>query len=178
MRSSAPLVLARPPRPLDVSLRRLAGVAGATIVALACVLWAQYLRPQWLGGPAAYVLVSGHSMEPRYQTGDLVVVERRRSYHRGEVIAYRVPEGDPMAGAQVIHRIVGGDARHGFVVRGDNRTAPDIWHPRARDVVGAKVLTVPDAIVALRFLRSPLLLALLAASFVFVSVAAGGGRAA
>jgi hypothetical protein len=77
-----------------------------------------------------------------------------------------------MAGAQVIHRIIGGDAKHGFIVQGDNRTAPDVWRPRPRDIVGAKALRIPDAIVVLQFLRAPMFLALLAACFVFVHVLA------
>jgi len=89
------------------------------------------------------------------------------------VIAYHVPKGDPMAGAQVIHRIVGGDAAKGFVVQGDNRTAPDVWHPKPEDIVGAKALRIPQAVVVLQFLRSPLLLGLLAASFVFVHLLVG-----
>jgi len=44
----------------------------------------------------------------RYHTGDLVLVERQSSYHVGQLISYRVPKGDPMAGAEVIHRIIGG----------------------------------------------------------------------
>jgi signal peptidase I len=146
--------------------------AGIAVVALVCLFWAQYLRPASLGGNAAYVLVSGHSMLPHYKTGDLVLVERHASYHVGEVIAYRVPKPDPMAGAQVIHRIIGGDAKHGFVVQGDNRTAPDVWRPRPRDIVGAKALRFPHAIVILQFLRAPMFLALLAACFVFVHVLA------
>ena len=118
-----------------------------------------FLRPQSLGGPAGYVLVSGKSMLPLYHTGDLVLVERQSSYHVGDVIAYRVPKGDPMAGAQVIHRIIGGDAKHGFVVQGDNRTAPDVWRPKPEDIVGAKALRIPNAVVVLQYLRSPLLLA-------------------
>ena len=112
-------------------------------------------------------------MLPHYHTGDLVLVERRWSYHVGQVIAYRVPQGDPMAGAQVIHRIVGGDAQHGFVVQGDNRTVPDIWHPRPKDIVGAQLLRIPDALVVLRCLRAPLLLGLLASSFVLALVLGG-----
>jgi signal peptidase I len=142
-------------------------------LALALLFWAFYLCPQSLGGRAGYVLVSGHSMLPRYHTGDLVLVERKSSYQVGDVIAYRVPKGDPMAGAQVIHRIVGGDAAHGFLVQGDNRTAPDVWRPKPSDVVGTKALRIPNAVLVLRFLRSPLLLALLAGCFVFVRVLGG-----
>jgi len=115
-------------------------------------------------------------MEPRYHTGDLVLVRRHESYHVGEVIAYRVPKGDPMAGAQVIHRIIGGDGRRGFVVQGDNRTQPDVWRPRAGDIVGAKTLRIPNAIVVLQYLRSPIFLALLAACFVFVHALSRGAE--
>ncbi len=115
-------------------------------------------------------------MLPRYHTGDMVLVERKSSYHRGEVIAYRVPKGDPMAGAQVIHRIIGGDAQHGFLVQGDNRTAPDVWRPKPADIVGAKTLRIPNAVSVLQYLRSPLLLGLLAACFVFVRVLGFGGE--
>jgi signal peptidase len=149
--------------------------ASIAVVALMCLVWFQYLRPQSLGGNAGYVLVSGHSMLPRYKTGDLVLVEHHAAYHKGEVIAYHVPKGDPMAGAQVIHRIIGGDARHGFIVKGDNRTAPDVWRPKPADIVGAKAMRFPDAIVVLQFLRAPMFLALLAACFVFVHVLSRDG---
>lgn len=144
--------------------------ASIAAVVLALLFWAFYLCPQSFGGRAGYVLVSGHSMLPRYHTGDLVLVERKPSYHVGEVIAYRVPKGDPMAGAQVIHRIVGGDATHGFLVQGDNRDAPDVWRPKPSDIVGAKALRIPNAVLVMQFLRSPVLLGLLAACFVFVRV--------
>ena len=150
--------------------KRVASALGMLLTVAAIVLWALFLRPASLGGPASYVLVSGKSMLPRYHTGDLVLVERQSSYHAGEVIAYRVPKGDPMAGAQVIHRIIGGNATKGFVVQGDNRTAPDVWRPKAKDIVGAKALRIPDAVFVLGFLRSPLLLGLFAACFVFVRV--------
>jgi signal peptidase I len=81
-----------------------------------------------------------------------------------------VPKGDPMAGAQVIHRIIGGNATRGFIVQGDNRTAPDVWRPKPQDIVGAKALRIPNAVLVLQFLRSPVLIALLAACFVFVHV--------
>jgi signal peptidase I len=174
MRSSGAVAVALPRLPrlerLGAAIERTNKAASIAIVVLVCLFWAQYLRPQSLGGNAAYVLVSGHSMLPHYKTGDLVLVEHRTSYERGDVIAYRVPKGDPMAGAEVIHRIIGGDAERGFVVQGDNRTAPDVWRPRPGDIVGAKALRIPDAILALQFLRAPIFLALLAACFVFTHV--------
>src|SRR5882762_7015981 len=173
MKSSAALtVVARSPRfaQLRAAFERTNKAAGIAVAVLVCLFWAQYLRPQSFGGRAAYVLVSGKSMLPRYHTGDLVLVEKQSNYHVGQLIAYRVPKGDPMAGAQVIHRIIGGNAQKGFVVKGDNRTARDIWHPKPVDIVGAKALRIPNAVLILQFLRSPLVLALLAACFVFVRV--------
>ena len=155
---------------LRAAFERTNKAAGISVMILVCLFWAQYLRPQSLGGRASYVLVSGKSMLPRYHTGDLVLVERQPSYHVGQLIAYRVPKGDPMAGSQVIHRIIGGDAKHGFIVQGDNRTAPDVWHPKPGDIVGAKALRIPSAVLILQFLRSPIFLGLLAACFVFVRV--------
>ena len=164
------------PSQLRIALKRAWAIASVLLVIGLCAFWALFLRPQSLGGPAGYVLVSGHSMLPRLHTGDLVLVEHQSSYHVGQVIAYHVPKGDPMQGAQVIHRIVGGNAQHGFVVQGDNRTAPDVWRPKPGDIVGAKALRIPNAVLVLQYLRSPLLLGLLAASFVFVHLLAGRKR--
>jgi len=178
MRSSAALTLvSRSPRfaHLRAAFERTNKVAAIALAVFVCLFWAQYLRPQAFGGSAAYVLVSGKSMLPRYHTGDLVLVEKQATYHVGELIAYRVPKGDAMAGAQVIHRIVGGDAQHGFIVQGDNRTAPDVWRPKPGDIVGAKALRIPNAVLILQFFRSPIFLGLLAACFVFVQVLVSGG---
>jgi signal peptidase len=153
-----------------VAFGRTKKVAWVVATVMTILFWAQFLRPEALGGNAGYVLVSGQSMEPHYHTGDMVMVLHRSSYNVGDVIAYRVPKGDAMVGLQVIHRIIGGNATKGFVVRGDNRTAPDVWHPKPGDIVGSQVVRIPNAVAVLRYLRSPLLLALLAAAFVFVHV--------
>ena len=107
-------------------------------------------------------------MLPTYHTGDLVLVRSESSYHVGQVIAYRIPKGDTMAGAQVIHRIIGGNAAHGFVVQGDNRTAPDSWRPKPRDIDGAALGRIPYGVFVIPNLPAPLMLALLSPAFLFV----------
>jgi len=126
--------------------------------------WFVWFRPQILGGPAAYVLVGGTSMEPHVEPGTLVILVRAESYAVGDVVAYRIPDGDPAAGRNVIHRIVGGDANTGFLMQGDNTNATDIWRPTPQDVIGREWLVLPDAATALLFLRSPAVVAAVAAA--------------
>lgn len=140
----------------------------------ALALWVVFLRPQALGGRVSYTVVAGTSMLPTMRDGDLVVVHKQSRYRAGDVIAYRVPAGDPASGARVIHRIVGGSRTTGYVVKGDNKPRPDPWRPRTRDVIGKEWLRVPRVGAVLVWARSPLALAALAAGLVFALVAAGG----
>ena len=162
---------------MRIDRRRAVGALQVAGVLALVTFWFFELRPQALGGPAGYALVSGTSMLPTMHTGDVVIVQRADHYTIGDVIAYKVPKGQTGAGAQVIHRIVGGNEREGFVVQGDNRTAPDIWHPRPHDVVGRLWLRIPHGETALRYLRAPLLLACLAGALVFAFVLGSGRRA-
>ena len=147
-------------------------VVAAQLALIAVLLW--FCLPQTLGGRADWVLVSGTSMLPHLHTGDLVLVRQRSSYHVGEVVAYRVPKGQVGAGHVVIHRIIGGNGRTGWTMKGDNRTARDLWYPTNRQVIGAKLLRIPDAWLLLRFLHTPVFLGLLAACGVFFWIALGG----
>lgn len=144
----------------------------AQLAFVAALLW--FCLPQSLGGRAGWVMVEGTSMLPRFHTGDLVLVEHQSSYHVGEVVAYHVPKGQVGAGHVVIHRIVGGNGKTGWTMKGDNRTAADLWYPTNHDVIGAKELRIPDAWFVLRFLHAPLFLALLAGCAVFFWVALSG----
>jgi signal peptidase len=153
-----------------MSARKLLGWIEIALVLGFAVLWFLELRPQALGGPASYALVNGRSMLPKYRTGDIVIVHRQREYRVGQVVAYTVPKGYAGAGAQVIHRLTDGNGRTGFVVQGDNRTAPDIWHPKTADIVGSQWLHIPKAGAAVRLLHTPLFLGALAALIAIGSV--------
>lgn len=132
--------------------------------------WLVFLRPTSLGGPADYIVVSGTSMLPTFKPGDLVVVRRARSYHRGDVVTYRVPHAQPGAGARVIHRIVGGSPSTGFVTKGDNNGYTDLWRPKRSDVVGRRWVAVPGFGRVLVGLRRPIVVASVAAAVAFASV--------
>jgi len=139
--------------------RHLPGViSGVFIAALLALLW-----PQTLLGPAAYLPVSGDSMRPHIESGDLAIVRRGGGYQVGEVIAYRIAEGETGAGAVVIHRITRIERDGTFVTKGDNRLDEDPWRPTRQDVLGREWFHVPGGGSWLAGLRSPLPLALLAA---------------
>jgi signal peptidase len=136
------------------------------ILSALIVAWGVTLRPQAIGGPAVFVAVRGSSMLPAFEHGDLVVVETAARYNVGDVVAYRVPAGEVGAGKVVFHRIVGGDADHGFVLRGDHNTAPDPWSPKQAEMVGVATLRLPHLGAAINLVRQPVILAGLAAAII------------
>ena len=155
-------------------MRRVLQITSIALTAALVFAWVVLLRPVSLGGPADYVIVSGHSMEPTFRTGDVVVALKERSYERGDVVVYRVPAGEPAAGDRVIHRIVGGSAAKGFVMKGDNKDGIDPWRPTPKDVIGKERLAIPQAGQGLLFLRTPLGVALLAGLTTLLVALAGG----
>ena len=99
-------------------------------------------------------------MTPTLHGGDLAVVRKQQTYHRGDIIAYRIPNGRPGAGNDVIHRIVGGNGVTGFVTRGDHNPYVDpLWHPTNTDVIGKVWFHLPHFATTVARLRSPAALA-------------------
>jgi signal peptidase len=145
--------------------RRVVRASVGAAVLVAAVAWFFLLRPQLIGGPAAYILVSGRSMEPTVHEGSLVIALRQPAYRIGEVVAYRIPAGSPASGRNVIHRIVGGDAERGFVMQGDNTEGSDLWRPTPADVLGRSQIVIPGAMPALLLARSPIVAASVASGF-------------
>lgn len=139
-------------------------------VAALVVAWFVLLRPASLGGPVSYVIVSGRSMEPTLHSNDLALVRKQALYAESDIIAFRVPEGEPGAGAAIIHRIIGGTPEEGFVVRGDNKGDPDPWRPTEKDVLGKVWFDVPGGGGLLSWLREPLNAGLLAGLFAMLMV--------
>lgn len=136
------------------------------LAALPLIAWAIWLRPEFAGGRVDYIIVGGQSMRPTLQGGDLVVVQRESSYRAGDVVAYRIADG-VFRGRRVIHRITGGDAVQGFILRGDNNDSDDLWRPVPADIEGKLWLRLPALGRLVALARTPAVLAAVAGGFVF-----------
>lgn len=142
---------------------RLIGLASSFALV---TFWMVTLRPTTLGGPATYVVVRGDSMLPTFHSGDLVVLQAAAAYGSGDIVGYRVPEGEVGEGHVVVHRIVSGDAQAGFTLLGDNNPAPDPWLPGLGDVAGRAWLVFPGVGRVITFVHQPAAAGALAASLV------------
>ena len=133
-------------------LRRLRPHAGDAVFLVLALVAAYFLWPTSLGGCTTLTIVSGHSMEPTYYTGDLVV-SRCGGYDVGDVVVYNPPD---VGGARIIHRIIGGNAEDGWVMQGDNNDFVDPWQPTDARVFGKAVLHLPKVGLVGAILVSPI----------------------
>jgi len=127
------------------------------------------------GSPVRMVVVAGESMLPTLSSGDAVVTLRRSSYDVGDVVAYRVPAGQPGAGTVVIHRIVRATPA-GLLLQGDNNGGLDPWTPGQAQIVGERALTIPQLGPVVGFFRTALGAALIAAFVTFLFALDTGER--
>jgi signal peptidase I len=146
-------------------VRRVFSVAGWMLVAVLVYLaW-----PSQLGGHLSLVVVSGHSMDGTYHSGDLLMAWPHADYHVGEIVVYKIPKGEPASGLRVVHRIIEKKDGH-FTSQGDNRTTPDFWRPTVNDVVGHPFFRIRAGGLALKWLISPIALALVCGVCVYCAV--------
>ena len=116
-------------------------VSVLVFLAALVILW-----PAQFGGLTGLTVVNGHSMEPTYHTGDLVVSLRLPSYAPGDIVSYLVPKGQPGAGGRVIHRVFSEATTGGrtvFTTKGDNNPSTDPWHFSTGDVLGKALFSIP-----------------------------------
>lgn len=140
--------------------------------------WWCHLRPAALGGPVSLMIVSGESMLPGMESGDLAILRESPSYDVGDVVGFEVASAaGESTGSMVIHRIV--DQVDGtFITRGDNNDWNDPWDPSPDAVTGRLWATVGDAGSVLTVLRQPVLLgAVLSAVVTFMVLAKGDPKA-
>lgn len=145
---------------------------GAVVTVALVVTWVLLFRPPVLGGTASFVGVNGISMTGTFSNGSLAVVEKESSYHIGDIIAYKIPAGEPGTGQNVIHRIVGGNGTTGFITKGDHNSYTDhFWHPKTADVIGRVWFVIPGGATWLATFREPAVLGLVVGLVSFALIA-------
>ncbi|MEJ1231171.1 MAG: signal peptidase I [Galbitalea sp.] len=138
----------------------------AIFLAALALLW-----PAQFGGFTGLTVVDGHSMEPTYHTGDLVVSLRLPSYQYGDIVSYLVPTGQPGAGGRVIHRIFAVDSSSGsavYTTKGDNNPSVDPWHFHSGDVLGKALFSIPAIGSVLGGVANPIVVGLVAGILVVI----------
>lgn len=90
-------------------------------------------------------VVLTESMAPTIKAGDIVLLDA--TTHAvpkvGDVVAYTGRRFDGTEVGTFTHRIIGGDAVNGFIMKGDNNPSPDVQRPKVVDVSGVVVFKLP-----------------------------------
>jgi signal peptidase I len=90
-------------------------------------------------------VVLTNSMEPTINPGDIVITanSERVVPQIGSVIAYQARQFNGTPVGVFTHRIIGGNALDGWMMKGDNNPSPDIQKPKGADILGTVILTIP-----------------------------------
>ena len=92
----------------------------------------------------ARIVLTG-SMVPAINPGDIILTTppTRLAPKKGDIVAYVGRRFDGASVGVFSHRIIGGDAINGFIVKGDANPSPDVQHPKIPDITGIVFFTIP-----------------------------------
>lgn len=92
----------------------------------------------------ARVVLTG-SMAPTINPGDVVLVASpaRMVPKVGDIATYTARRFSGEAVGLFTHRIIGGDAQSGFLMKGDANEAPDVQRPKVEDISGVVFFVIP-----------------------------------
>ena len=90
------------------------------------------------------VVLTG-SMAPAINPGDIVITVpvKDRNLQKGDVVTYQARRFNGEGVGVFTHRIIGGDSKSGFLVKGDSNPSPDIQKPKTSDILGLVVFRIP-----------------------------------
>ena len=89
------------------------------------------------GNAKARIVLTG-SMEPIITTPIT-----RKAPHVGDVVAYDAKRFNGEKVAIFSHRIIGGDIKSGFIMKGDANKSPDPQKPTGQDILGVVIFVIP-----------------------------------
>jgi len=132
--------------PVRWSLRTAAALAALAAVG---ALWFAF-APAAVDGSVDYAVVTGSSMQPLLEHGDLAVLRVRQHYRVGAVVAYH----NTQLGRVVLHRIIAERAGR-YLFKGDNNSFADTPEATRGELIGQLWFRIPKAGSALVWLHRP-----------------------
>ncbi len=111
------------------------------LVAILLIVFAGF---SFTGNVKARIVLTG-SMSPAISVGDVIVTVpiTQKEPQIDDVIAYQAKRFNGENVAVFSHRIIGGDIENGFIVKGDANKSPDPQKPKAGDILGVVLFTIP-----------------------------------
>lgn len=96
-------------------------------------------------GTLAFRVVLTESMEPTINPGDVIVTvsDSVVTPKLDDVVVYIATRFDGTPVAPFAHRIIGGSADEGWIVKGDNNPNADVQHPTSDDIESVVVAVWP-----------------------------------
>lgn len=138
-------------------------LSGSTLMAI--ILFWVFLAPTTVGGNSEYLIITGNSMAPEFNVGDLVIIQPKAEYHVNDIIAF----SDPNLNKTIFHRIIEADLDH-FKLKGDNNTWVDSFQPQYSDIIGRLWLHIPKVGAWFSWFRTPVVLSITICGFFTVIV--------
>lgn len=140
------LVDAAPEVQTEESKQKYAGIQRAITISgyLIAIVLLLFSGLSFGGFVKARIVLTG-SMEPAISAGDIIITTpiTRKEPKVGDVIAYEAKRFNGEKVAVFSHRIIGGDLKSGFVVKGDANKSPDNQKPKAPDILGVVIFVIP-----------------------------------
>ena len=123
-----------------LGLKKAMSVSGY-LIAILLIVFAGF---SFTGNVKARIVLTG-SMSPAISVGDVIVTVpiTQKVPQIGDVIAYQAKRFNGENVAVFSHRIIDGDIENGFIVKGDANKSPDPQKPKAGDILGVVLFTIP-----------------------------------
>ncbi|WP_409344247.1 signal peptidase I [Paenibacillus sp. MBLB4367] len=107
--------------------------------------------------PYLISVIRSNSMYPLFERGDMVMISRvsaADSVKIGDIVVFKTETGSYATKGWIIHRIIGGDERQGYITQGDNNEQTDQAvggaPPIKREWIASKAMTFGSSPVVLK----------------------------
>ena len=137
---AAPEVQVETTKPNYVGIKKAISISGYVFAILLMV----FAGLSFTGNVKARIVLTG-SMAPAINVGDVIITVpiTKKTPQIQDVVAYQAKRFNGEKVAVFSHRIIGGDIKNGFIMKGDANKSPDPQKPKAADILGVVIFAIP-----------------------------------